>query len=59
MFNCQSCYRTTQPTEKQVRVVVESRPKVYYNDRKEVEGEGFETVREIRVCEPCGAKYAI
>jgi hypothetical protein len=39
--------RTTAPGEKMVKLVVERRPRVYFNEDMEKIGEGWEIVREI------------
>lgn len=57
MFKCEDCGKVTQPNEKQVRVVVETRRKQYQNERREIVGEGVETVREKKVCGECGHSH--
>lgn len=55
MFRCELTGKVSSPGEKPVRVVVETRPKVYYKEDKtgalKKVGEGFEIVKEMVVCQ--------
>lgn len=55
MFICQVSGRVSKPGEKSFKVVVETRPKVYYKtDKNGIQkkvGEGSEIVKELTVCE--------
>lgn len=54
MFICENCGRVTNSREKMTRKVVETREKEYPNG-----GKGFETVREIALCENCAPSVSI
>lgn len=56
MFICQVSGRVSKPGEKSFKVVVETRPKVYFEKDKKTGalkkvGEGTEIVKEVTVCE--------
>lgn len=51
MFKCRITGKTSKRGEKLNRIVVETRPKTYYNEEGEVIGEGFEIVEEINASE--------
>ena len=56
MFRCDQCGNISQPGEGCNKVVVATRPKVYFMKEKEdsIEvGRGHETVREIKLCLGC------
>jgi len=66
MFRCSKCKNLSQPNEKQNKVVLESRAKNYFTTEKGFDsegneiltqgkliGSGFETAREIVVCNNC------
>ena len=60
MFRCEECKQVSKPREGCNRVIVETRPKVYFilenGDPIEV-GRGQETVRERNLCGTCFAIY--
>ena len=59
MFRCEECSKITQPNEKQHKKVVETREKTYKNEDKYGNiktTKGFETVKEINICEECFQK---
>jgi len=56
VFKCEKCGLFSQPGEKQVQMVVETRKKNYLDLKNGTTGEGFETVREIRVHSSCVPK---
>ena len=50
-FRCADCGK---PSKKTNHVVVETRPKTYLNvETQEIVGKGFETVKEVIVCDKC------
>ena len=49
MFQCEAGHMT-EPGDKQVKVVVESREVIYYDAYGEVVGHGHEAVREAGLC---------
>jgi hypothetical protein len=54
VFKCSKCTRTTEPGEKQFRLVVEKRSRVYPPaSRHHKQGKGAEAVREVDVCKAC------
>jgi hypothetical protein len=57
MIRCQRCDKVTEPCESPERIVVKTRPKVYYSKNKYGEsyetGRGYETVKEILICRDC------
>lgn len=62
MFRCQACGYQSKAKEGQATKVVEVRQRTYENqltrNRRTVtkKSEGFETVRELRVCQRCATK---
>lgn len=58
MFKCEKCKRTTKPYEKMTRQVVTTRNKTYVNNIGDHEKitEGYETVKEISLCEKCASE---
>lgn len=72
MFKCQSCNKISKPKESQNTVIVETRPKVYTaiqevvteledgtvetNVVEAVIGNGWEIVKEIKVCTTCAQR---
>lgn len=66
MYKCQKCKQFSKPGEKANPIVTSFRPKKYHlmeyvvNDegnltpvQGKLQGEGFETIKEIRVCNKC------
>lgn len=51
MFKCQSCGTNSQPKDKQIKIVIETRHKQYYNENG-LHTHGLEIVKEISVG-PC------
>ena len=58
MFKCEKCKKTTKPYEKMTRQVIAKRNKTYVNnvDGQEKITEGYETVKEISLCEKCASE---
>jgi hypothetical protein len=59
MFHCQQCNRLSEPRERAVKVVTETRPKEYYQEirgRMHLVGVGREIVREVMMCRGCALK---
>lgn len=56
MFRCTKCNKVSKPGEKCFLAPSETRPKTYYLEYGKV-SEGWETVREERVCADCYEKY--
>lgn len=57
MFRCDECGKNT--TGKQNKIVTETRPKYYPPKGKgHSAGNGWEIVREIKVCKPCTLNHA-
>jgi hypothetical protein len=52
MYRCEECKRVTNPGEKQNRVVVEKREKIY-SSNDNCTSKGFEIVKEKVVCGIC------
>lgn len=53
MFKCDACGKTTQPYEKAVKQVMETRSVTYRDDAGG--GIGTEIVKERTVCQACSA----
>lgn len=53
MFYCAECKKLTLPGTGQESVITETRNKLYYNHKNELIGEGYEIVKESKVCSPC------
>ncbi len=57
MFLCYYCKQISKPQEKETKVVIETRHKIYWERNshggKHVMGEGDEIVREVKVCPRC------
>lgn len=54
MYQCEGrCQKQIGPGVSQRTFVAEDRPKVYYDQRGEVQGEGREIVREVKMCPSC------
>lgn len=66
MFKCQNCKQTSKANEKQNKKVIETRQMLYYamertSDEQgnelvtqgKLQGQGFETVKEVNVCNNC------
>jgi hypothetical protein len=56
VFNCAQCNTTTQPGEGMHRLVIEDRLVDYRDADGKVVGRGFETVREVGICQACKKK---
>ena len=59
MFRCQ-CGYVSKPGERPVKIVVETRPKDYYEEirgRKHLVGVGREIVKEVIMCRECVRKH--
>lgn len=63
MFRCQKCNTTTNPGEKETKIIIETR-KVSYKKPSYDKGKKFittthgtEIVREIKVCPRCALEY--
>jgi hypothetical protein len=59
MFRCQQCNRLSAPRERSCKVVIETRPKEYYEEirgRMHLVGVGREIVKEVMMCRGCGEK---
>ena len=59
MFRCPICNRLSEPKERPVKLVTETRPKEYYEEirgRMHLVGVGREIVREVMMCRGCGEK---
>jgi uncharacterized Zn finger protein len=57
MIHCENCGKMTKPKIKPIRIIVEKREKVYYEDNdpeKKVIGKGWEIAKEMLVCKDCG-----
>lgn len=54
MFNC-AMGHVSQPRESMNKVVIETRKRIYVDEKGEVIGRGFETAKEITLC-PLHAK---
>jgi hypothetical protein len=63
LYRCDKCNSISSIGDKENRVVVETRKKTYKNRIKTRRGhrtktsEGFETVREIKLCGDCYGDY--
>ncbi len=68
MFKCQLCKQVTSARTKAQRIVLETRPRKYFNpifDRRNKGAQkvpplltyGYETAREIIACSVCAAAY--
>lgn len=57
MFVCQLCKKDSEPHEKPVAVVLETRTKVYpaRYTKGDLGGKGFETVKEVLAHAECAA----
>ena len=53
MFKCCRCKKLSSSGEKQNKVNLETREKVYTDKDGKILGKGVETVREIAVCVNC------
>ena len=53
MFRCNKCEMNSKPKEKPNKVVAETRKRLYYDSYKELEGVGWEIVKEIFLCNRC------
>ena len=58
MFRCQRCGNVTRSREKETKVVIEYRKKIYKQastkrDTRIITTHGFEIVKEIRICNKC------
>ena len=51
MFNCEYCHETSKPSDPMVTIPIKFREKLYENGVI-----GKETVKEIKVCNPCATK---
>jgi len=51
MYRCEDCGRITNPGEKQNRIVVEKRERVYESLDKT--SKGWEIVKEVVICDSC------
>jgi hypothetical protein len=49
MFICQKCGCQTEPGQKQITVITQTRPRTYFNDNGTT-SHGSEIMREIKVC---------
>lgn len=64
MFICDNCRNISTPLEKSVRIVVETREKIYTNKKRIgkklifKESKGFETVKEKIVCLDCSVSLS-
>ena len=59
MFRCQQCNRLSAPRERSRKVVMETRPKEYYEEirgRMHLVGVGREIVKEAVLCRGCAEK---
>ena len=56
MFKCDDCGKTTQPGEACNVVVTETRHKAYYDKYNNFIGDGYETVKEMKLCLACSEK---
>ena len=64
MFKCQKCNKNTEPREKQHKIPVLYRDKVYQHEHMKKNGKtyittsyGKEIIKEIDVCEECFSKH--
>lgn len=69
MYICNNCQQCSKPGEKTETIVLETRPKTYTNTIKVWDkklkrpikqaktSEGFEIVREVKVCSACKDKF--
>jgi hypothetical protein len=53
MFQCAKCKQTIGPRVRLNRVVVETRPRIYLDEKQKVIGTGSEIVREEPRCVNC------
>lgn len=55
MFICSVCDKPSKPGDKQARVVIETRSKVYpaRPGSKDPGGVGHEIIKEVTMCLPC------
>jgi hypothetical protein len=58
MYRCAICNNVSESGQSQVKLVTETRKKTYVVEGRTV-GEGFETVVEIAVCEPCSIEKSL
>jgi hypothetical protein len=59
MFRCQ-CGYLSAPKERPVKIVIETRPKDYYEEirgRMHLVGVGREIVKEVMMCRECAEKH--
>lgn len=53
MFKCGGCGKMTNPRDKGVVRVIETRMKTYYDKQGHYQGDGEEITKEIRICPVC------
>jgi len=59
VYKCEKCEQFSKPGEKQKRVVVETRKKIYSDPRNGTTGEGWEIVKEVAVCATCAGAAVV